>query len=158
MRKSAKLTGWLCAALLAAGCGTSAASSATPAQHPTAAALHVQAETAEQITAAMQREGFKTGKVTAYTAATDPNDLLGRQGGYTSMAGWSLADNTLNSVEVYPDAAEATKRVAYLNLFTGGLIGSYVYQDGYAILMVSPSLTPTQAAAAHTDFVKAVGA
>lgn len=155
--RAARLTGVLCAALLAAGCGSSAAASTTgtttASHHQGAAAM-----TAEQITAAMQRAGFETGKVTAYTAASDPDHLLGRQGGYVSKTEWDLPDGSFDAIEVYPNAAGATKRTVYLSLFTGGLLGDgYDYQSGPDILRLSKALTPTQAVLAYSDFLTAVG-
>lgn len=165
MRKSATLTGALCAALLVAGCGAAATTATTTGTAPRSTTTatpvsHHQGLTAEQITAAMQRAGFRiAGKVTAYTAATDPDHLLGRQGGYTSKTEWSLPDGSFDSVEVYPDTAGATKRVAYLSLFSGGILGDgYDYQSGPVILRLSKALTPAQAAHAHSIFVSAAGA
>lgn len=158
MRKSAILTGALCAALLT-GCGAAATTSHPTTTTTTTTASSAATPTAEQITAAMQRAGLKTGKVTAYTSATDPNHLLGRQGGYASKTEWSLPNGSTNSVEVYPTTAGATKRVAYLSLFSGGLAGDgYDYQNGTAILRLSAALTPAQAAVERTDFISAAGA
>jgi hypothetical protein len=110
--------------------------------------------TAEQITAAMQHEGFKTGPVTAYTATTDPNHLLGRQGDYTSKTEWGGSDGShFNSIEVYPDAAGAAKRVQLLGAFEGTFLGDgYDYLNGADILRLSSLMTPGQAQLTDADF------
>lgn len=153
MRTSAKLACVLCAALLAAGCGATATTS------PTAPAATLQrVMTAEQITTAMQHQGFKTGTVTAYTAATDPNHLLGRQGGYTSKTEWNSPNDTFDTIEVYPTTADATKRTDELHALSGSMIGDgYDYQQGPAILRLSTVLTPKQAGLAYSDFLTALG-
>jgi hypothetical protein len=168
MRISAKLTGALSAALLIAGCGgataTTAVKMSSQPTHATAtstpASPHAQAVmTAEQITAAMQREGYKTGAVIAYTAATDPNNELGRQGGYTSKTAWDHTGDTFNGIEVYPTTAEATKRFNFLDAFAGGSLAGdgYDYQSKSAVLRLSPLLTPKEAAVVLHYFLNATG-
>jgi hypothetical protein len=64
---------------------------------------------------------------TAYTATTDPNHLLGRQGEYTSKINWGQDrgnGDAFSSVEVFPDAADARLRghpatVDHLHSFAG---------------------------------------
>jgi hypothetical protein len=122
-----------------AACGAAQASgSRVPAEsrtpHPTASAP----STAEQITACMHLRN-----VTAYTAVTDPNHLLGRQGGYTSKVNWRPG---LSSIEVYPDAPGAQNRLRYLQALQGTIVGDgYDYRDGGALLRLDSRYTPAQA-------------
>jgi hypothetical protein len=162
MRVSARIVGLALAALIAGGCSTAATTSTSHAPPTTTStsqpAVHQADMTAEQITAAMQREGLKTGAVIAYTATTDPNDLLGRQGGYTSKTAWSQPGDATNSVEVYPDAVGAAQRYVLLESLTGGLIGDgWVYVQGNAILRLSKANTPHQMGLAYSDFLTALG-
>lgn len=95
---------------------------------------------------------------TVYTAATDPNNLLGRPGGYTSKADWTdkrakpkLDDEVQNggSVEVYADPAEAEERAKFIadTLDKMKIFGTeYHYLNGGILLRVSGALTPDQAA------------
>jgi hypothetical protein len=93
------------------------------------------------------------GKVTVWTAETDPNKLLGRPGGYTSAA--TIVDKALTctevatdcgaTVEVYPTDAEAKARSEYIQsmLGNGGVFGTeYHYFAGTALLRVTGQLTP----------------
>lgn len=163
---TAKLVGALCTAafaLLAAGCGaaTTTTAQSTPAASRTATQTPVRITqgvlTAEQVTASLQRQGIKTGKVTAYTAATDPNQLLGRQGGYTSKTEWDITGDTFNSIEVYPTTAGATERIAMLESISGGLIGDgYDYQQGPVVVRLSKVLTPLQAGLVYSDVINAL--
>lgn len=95
------------------------------------------------------------GKVTVWTADTDPNKLLGRPGGYTSAA--TITDKRLTcadvstscgaTVEVYPAEAEAQARSEYIQsiLGAGGILGTeYHYFAGGALLRVTGQLTPDQ--------------
>jgi hypothetical protein len=50
---------------------------------------------------------------TTYTAATDPNHLLGRQHEYTSKINWKGG-----SIEVFPNAAYTKTRETYVQAFT----------------------------------------
>ena len=79
--------------------------------------------------------------LTAYNAATDPNHLLGRQGGYTSKINWSNG-----SIEVFSTQAQAQKRQTYLQAFAGTPFGDgYDYLVGAYLLRIFDSQTPTQA-------------
>lgn len=94
--------------------------------------------TAEQIAACMHVR-----HVTAYTAATDPNHLLGRQGGYTSKVNWRPG---LSSIEVYPDVSGAQARLRYLQALQDTIVGDgYDYRDGGALLRLDRRYTPAQA-------------
>lgn len=119
-------------------------------------------QTAGQIATTMA-----AGKVTVWTAETDPNRLLGRPGGYTSAA--TIVDSRLTctevatdcgaTVEVYPTAAEAQARSEYIQsiLGGGGVLGTeYHYFEGTALLRVTGELTPDQAKVYATKFQAAV--
>lgn len=100
--------------------------------------------TAQQIA---QRMNFR--HLTAYTAATDPNHLLGRQGGYTSKINWPNG-----SIEVFSTKAEAQKRKTYLLAFAGTPFGDgYDYLVGTCLLRIFDSQTPTQAHALEAEFL-----
>jgi hypothetical protein len=94
-----------------------------------------------------------------YTAANDPNHLLGRQAGYSSKV--SLQDKRVSKVanflkgsstdggaaiECYPGGTGATNRLKTLKGFQGTLLGDgYDYVSGGCVLRLSTDLTPTQA-------------
>lgn len=101
--------------------------------------------TAEQIAQRMNLH-----HVTAYTAATDPNHLLGRQGGYTSKINWPNG-----TIEVFSARAEAQRRKTYLLAFAGTPFGDgYDYLVGTYLLRIFDSQTPTQANALEAEFSK----
>jgi len=101
--------------------------------------------TAEQVAHRM-----KLRHVTAYTAATDPNHLLGRQGGYTSKI-----NRSNGSIEVFSTPAEAQKRKTYLLAFAGTPVGDgYDYLAGTYLLRIFDSQTPAQAHALEAKFLK----
>lgn len=104
------------------------------------------------------------GAVTVYTAANDPNHLLGRPNGYTSKAAFidtrvkpSDARDTSagsvdlgGSVEVFATGAEATAREQYIQGAEKSMpmLGTeYDYVSGDVLLRVSEVLTPDQAKA-----------
>ncbi len=90
--------------------------------------------------------------VTAYTAATDPNHLLGRQGGYTSKINWPDG-----SIEVFSTPADAQKREIYLHALADLPFGDgYDYLVGTYLLRISDSQTPTQAQVLEADFSNAM--
>ena len=97
----------------------------------------------------------------AYTAITDPNHLLGRQGEYTSKVNWGSdgTDQTAatgGSVEVFADAADAQARLQYLQAFKPPIGDGYDYLTGTALLRLAAGYTPTQAATLKTAFTRAV--
>jgi hypothetical protein len=127
----------LCVGLAACG-AAQAAGSREPAESGTPRRSVSAPLTAEQIAACMHLR-----QVTAYTAATDPNHLLGRQGGYTSKVNWRPG---LSSIEVYPDASGAQTRLRYMQALQGTIVGDgYDYRDGGALLRLDRRYTPTQA-------------
>ena len=68
------------AAIALAACSSPQA--AAPAAHS------APARSAAQIAARMKAAGVAITHLVIYTAATDPNHLMGRQGGYTSKVAW----------------------------------------------------------------------
>jgi hypothetical protein len=174
------------AALAAAGCGSSSPSappsgalspapSASPAaQHPASAAA---------LASRLKAAGLPVRRLIVYTAATDPNAELGRQGGYTSKVAWvdrravkayqaSQGDlgfspglpgergdvSNGGGIEVFPTAAQAQARARYIQGFGPMLADGYDYVAGGALLRLSRYLTPAQAQAYKADFTAAVAA
>lgn len=164
-----------------AACGASAGPSATSPPQSTSSAVTTPAATPQQtappaltassVYAALQGAGLPVSGLIVYTAATDPNHLLGRPTGYLSKCAWSdarvpAADATDpssgdvgngGSVEVFSTAAEATARAAYILTTEKALplLGSeYDYLAGPVLIRVSRYLTPDQAA----TYGSAVGA
>jgi hypothetical protein len=127
-------------------CGSAGAVSAPATASAPAAARS--ALTASQIAQRMD-----IGSFTAYTAATDPNHLLGRQHEYTSKVNWPGG----SSIEVFPDAQYAKAREAYVQAFTCPFGDGYDYLDGTALLRLACALTPAQAKANEALFNKALG-
>ena len=91
--------------------------------------------------------------VTAYTASTDPNGLLGRYGEYTSKVNWGpdLGD----TIEVFPDRADAIARQQYIEAFRCPFSSGYFDLQGTALLRLSCSDTPAQAAPVEAHFREA---
>jgi hypothetical protein len=107
-----------------------------------------------------------------YTATTDPNHLLGRQGGCISKVAWqdrraiaagagkpTASDRGGTEfgggIEVFPTVAAAAQRLAYLKSFQPPLGDGYDYQVGTAILRLSNYLTPAQAHVYRAAFATA---
>jgi hypothetical protein len=142
--------------------GTAACSSFSDgARPPTADAARPQ--TAEQIVALLAEKVPSARPSIAYTAQTDPNQLLGTPDSYTSKATFTdtridpaEADDTElgsielgGSVEVFADEADARARRDYLDQTIRELpinVGEHAYLRGSVLLRVSRRLSPTQAA------------
>ena len=95
---------------------------------------------------------------TVYTATTDPNHLLGRQGEYTSKVNWGQDKgngDVFSSIEAFPDAADAQLRYAYLRAFRPPIGDGYDYLYRAAILRLNSNYTPAQAAALKASFERA---
>lgn len=105
-------------------------------------------------------------ETTVYDETTDPNDLLGRPGQYTSKAGFHdsrvpAADLEFEShpfavrrggdIEVFPSPESAKRRADYIdsivNHSASVALGGpeYIYLERNVLLRVSRSLTPAQA-------------
>jgi hypothetical protein len=122
------------------------------------------AKTAETVIDRFKTAGLPVTDVVAYTAATDPDRLLGRPGNYLSKAAWvdARTGETLESgdgisqggsVEVFATAKDAKARAKSVQK-TRGEAKEYDYLNGPDLIRVSGKLTPDQAAA----YGKAAGA
>lgn len=146
----------LAAVLMLTACSSSAAKPA-PAQ------------TADQIVAALKAAGRPIGDALTYTAANDPNSLLGRPNGYTSKTAFydtglpqqnpspfDVSDG--GSVELFANNAGAQARMTYIQTIAKGLpaLTEYDYVQGGALLRLSARLTPDQAAQYAAAFRAAV--
>jgi hypothetical protein len=129
-------------------CGSSAAATTAPK--------------AKQVIQELAAHGLPVHLTVVYTAATDPNHLLGRPNGYLSKASFSdrrvsSSDtegdtkgdvNFGGSVEVFSSASGAKRRAAYIESMEKALpiLGTeYDYLNGPVLVRVSQYLTPTQA-------------
>ncbi|MBA2473688.1 MAG: hypothetical protein H0W70_12355 [Actinobacteria bacterium] len=128
-----------------------ASSAATTVTSPAA-----KARTAGEIVANLKTNGLPIAETTVYTAADDPNDQLGRPGGYTSKASWhdtrveTQTDFDVTgggSVEVFGTETDAQKRYDYVDSITHGnaMLNEYHWRHGVIFLRVSKELTPDQA-------------
>jgi hypothetical protein len=153
-------------AVVACGSASPSASSSTPSPSAAAATSSTAATPSLPPTAASLVTGLaaQIATVTAsvvYTAATDPNHLLGRPGGYTSKA--AFTDSRISasqaqdpsagsvdlggSIEVFPGAAGAVARGQYIEraeAATGILAHEYDITSGGVLLRLSAVFTPTQ--------------
>jgi len=112
--------------------------------------------TALTVTSGLKAGGLPIGRVVVYTAASDPNHLLGRPSFYTSKV--VFYDTRISaserrggisvggSVEVFASKADAVSRYAFLSANSGPLFTEYHYLDGVVLLRISSVLTPAQAA------------
>jgi hypothetical protein len=119
----------------------------SPAGPPDATAV------AERVKAGVQ----SVTKLVTITEGNDPNDKIGRPGGYVSAA--TLYDEGATctelgadcgaTVEVWPDEGSATARSQFIQEAlkgANGLLGEeYHYQDGPALLRVTGQIKPSTA-------------
>ena len=166
---------WLCGALAGIGaavslaaCGSSGfpqsapgaptSASASAAAFPAASAVQSSSPAVSSSTicgpagAVARRMGIEN--ITVYTAVTDPNHLLGRQGEYTSKVEWS-ADGEISGIEAFADAPDAQLRYAYLRAFRPPIGDGYDYLYRAAILRLASIYTPAQAEALNASFERA---
>lgn len=114
--------------------------------------------TAEEIVRQLVEKVPSARASVVYTADTDPNELLGRPGGYTSKAGFTdvrITDEEPDgrveaggSVEVFAKSGQARKRAEYISAVTEGMpmLGpEYDYVAGPVLLRVAQGLTPEEA-------------
>jgi hypothetical protein len=138
--------------------GEEAAPEATQQQAATTTTAAEQQFTARELVAKVKQAGLPIGKVDCFTEETDPNDLLGRPGGYTSKCDWAdkreeqySADDLIGgSFEVYDTPEDAAERAEYLEGFagSGALSTGYTWvvpDGGVTVLRIDQELTPTQA-------------
>lgn len=113
--------------------------------------------TAEDILAAFKKEGLPIGETVVYSAATDPNNRLGRPGQYTGKASW--VDTRVKqsefsngpaggTVEVFAGQKELAARRDYIKSVQEGMpmLQQYIFESGNALLRLEFALTPDQAA------------
>jgi hypothetical protein len=172
VRPSRVLLAAAATALAVAACGSSsptASPTASPAQHGTSTPATA---SAAALTARMKAAGLPITGVTVYNATTDPNHLLGRQGGYTSKDAWvvpaavSAGAGSPSSdpggiefgggIEVFATTADAQSRLEELKAFKAPFGDGYDYLAGTAILRLSNYLTPAQTARFRSAFEAAV--
>lgn len=101
-----------------------------------------------------RRMGMK--HVTVYTATSDQNHLLGRQGEYTSKVEWTISGEN-SGIEAFPDAADAKLRYAYLRAFRPPIGDGYDFLYHAAILRLASIYTPSQAEKLKAFFVRSCG-
>jgi hypothetical protein len=127
-------------------------------QQATTTTAAAQQLTARELVAKLKQAGLQVGKVDCFTEETDPNDLLGRPGGYISKCDWAdkreeqvTADDLIGgSFEVFDTAEDAAARAEYLEGFagSGALSTGYTWvvpNGGVTVLRIDQELTPTQA-------------
>ena len=143
---------------LTACSGSDDASSSTETSQPAADSKQAAPMDAKQVIISLAEKIGSAKSATVYTADTDPNNLLGRPGGYTSKADFTddrakpkLDDEVQNggSVEVFEDSAAAEGRAKSIAdiLKAAKIFGTeYHYVSGGVLLRVSGALTPDQAA------------
>jgi hypothetical protein len=172
----------LAVVLLTACGGGSSGHQAAPGPGHASAAQHHPASAAV-LAADLRAEGLPVRHLIVYTAATDPNSELGRQGGYTSKVAWvdrqavrayqagfkqdqlgfspglpgdrGSIDNG-GGIEVFPTAAGARARADFIRGFGPSLADGYDFTVGGALLRLSRYLTPAQARAYRSAFAAAV--
>ena len=148
-----------------AACGSPAASNSPPAAPTSGASLPVSTVSAAAAGSpasgatvcgpadvVARRMGMK--HITVYTAITDPNHLLGRQGEYTSKVEWTTGGED-SGIEAFADAADAQLRYAYLRAFRPPIGDGYDYLYRAAILRLASIYTPAQAEALRASFERA---
>jgi hypothetical protein len=113
--------------------------------------------TAGQVARRLKAHGLPVAGIEVFTAADDPDHLLGRPGEYTSKS--EFADSRITgeagqgvtaggSVEVFADQAGAVRRARYIQALVQAapvLGAEYDYVAGGVLLRVSGQLTPAQA-------------
>lgn len=131
-------------------------------------------KTAEEVTNALAQRVTAAKLLKTYTAADDPNSLLGRPNGYTSKTAFIDARVSADkvefqkedaverggSIEVFADAAAAKGRMNYIQEVSKGapgLLGEYDYVSGAVLVRVSRYLTPDQAKEYETALAEILG-
>lgn len=152
------------AMLVMAGCGqkeqvqsTNPASNEAGQQQSAQQQEQQKPHDAKAIIEALKEAGLPIGEIEAYTAETDPNELLGRPGQYVSKAnfvdtrikeevGENVEVENGGSVEVFANEEDAKRRFDYVSeIAKSGLFSEYDYLHGTVLLRLSHKLTPDQA-------------
>jgi hypothetical protein len=108
---------------------------------------------AKQLVAGLKQAGLPIGKVVCYTEETDPNNLLGRPGGYKEKCDWqdkleeqpATDDVVGGSFEVFSKPEDAAARAEYLKGFAGqGMLSTghtwVVPEAGVTVLRIDQEL------------------
>ena len=117
-------------------------------------------QSADEVLQELKDRELPVGESVAYTAKTDPNDLLGRPNQYTSKVNFkdtrlkpdSLADDLDvqegGSIEVFENKSDAIRRKEYIEGIGKGFspFSEYTYREGTVLLRLSHRLLPKQAA------------
>jgi hypothetical protein len=115
--------------------------------------------TAQGVVLRLKAGGLPVGKYKIYSAASDPNHLLGRPGQYTSKVNFrdsrikksdALGEFDMSaggSVEVFKSESEAQRRFDYVKAVTqsSSFLVEYDYLEAKVLLRLSNVLTPAQA-------------
>lgn len=115
------------------------------------------AATAASVLEALKAAGVPIDDHVEYTAETDPNNQLGRPGGYTSKINFhdsrlerddKFDSDSGGSIEVFASAEDAKRRFDYVDGITRGnaMLNEYHWVKDTVFLRVSDELTPAQAA------------
>lgn len=148
------VAGIILAIVTLAACGSSAKSTSAPSApkvtHSAKATPQPTVAAPTVLTAGAIAKAMKLHGITVYNATTDPNELLGRQGGYTSKAAWGADNNS--SIEVFPTKGEAIERATYLSNFKPPFGDGYDWIHEGALLRLDSSYTPAQAKALQATF------
>jgi len=164
----------LAAALVLSACGSDeaaspsvdSAASSEPTETQTTETPAVEPKTATEIGDAIKAEIPEISKVVTITEDNDPNDKIGRPGGYVDGAVLfdSRAEPTDEEpgvdqgafLEVWPDEAASTDRSEFIqNALKGadGVLGTeYHYQHKGFLLRVTGEVKPSQAKAYESVF------
>jgi len=142
--------------LFASGCGSASTVSVDDPNK-----IDITKMTSTEIVQKFVDAGFPIGKVSEYTAATDPNKMLGRPNAYIQKT--DFADSRLQQVdptydpsgdvnggmvEVFSNDTDANTRIAYVHSIVSspGLFFQYEYSYKNVYFRVEGKLTPDQAA------------
>lgn len=114
---------------------------------------------AEEVVQALKSAGLPIGEIKVFDASSDPNELLGRPGQYTSKVNFidtrvkSEGKTNIDvisggSVEFFDNKDDAQARFEYVSTISkkmGGMFVEYDYLEGKVFLRLSKELTPEQA-------------
>jgi hypothetical protein len=124
---------------------------------------------AGRIVIALKQQGMPIGEMVSYSADTDPNGFLGRQGQYIGKTNFAdtrlvrVASDDLDvytggSVEVFAAEGDITLRTESLKAIAAAqpLFAEQHFIEGLVLLRLSRQLTAEQAAAYHAALKKAL--
>lgn len=124
---------------------------------PAAASDSPVALTAAGVVARLKAAGLPVSNVQTQDERTDPNSMLGRPNGYTGRASFDVPGGDTAGdkydisrggvVEVWPDAAGAKKRAAYVKQATASMpaLTEYDYVHGPVLLRITGGVVPSTA-------------